>query len=522
MNIMKRERKEYLEREFARISERILADCAENKREKGWIIADDNSGELTGCVKRGLRYKELKNAGKVYEIDIDDTWTPSLRKKGENPGRECWNKLVAGAYKANHGLLVLNITNIEIFAHCRKLKQLVYPKENHHQRPLIALAPESKQDITPIDREFFIDKTIPTEFVFDGYVLMIINGISWEDVREYAFGKNGGEFVSMMAFYRELQIKDSMALFDLTKGKYSSIVASDYESQIYGCLDNLPCGIVTRGIADWLLSVPVFLVDTCQSCSYIPVQGKDCAVLIPEDKWTGVSYAEENAGLAARLKLWSLPELEVREDSKESEIAKTVPSKCWVDRFGVYISDDSFMPHRIFVWVDKIERYASYDPANATALLTQVILHELAHAYLDVRGRHNDKFTYSHPAYRFIEEALANALSLHLCMYSFSSEQYDFIDRFVKGQGDGYSEGLDLFNVYSIKYIFGSNGCGMWKTAKAIYDSSVAQIISKALGDNIIGDHIQPNWLRDLTRGISRLRLARLSQKRANASNNQK
>lgn len=312
----------------------------------------------------------------------------------------------------------------------------------------------------------------------------------------------------------KLKIKH-MAIFDLTIGKYPSIVASDYESQIYGCLGNMSCGIVMRMLADRLLSVPVFLVDTCQSCSYTPVQGKDCAVLIPEDKWTEASEAEEDAGLAARLKLWSLPELEVREDSKKSETAKTVPSKCWVDRFGVYISDDSFMPHRIFVWVDKIERYASYDPANATALLTQVILHELAHAYLDVRERHNDKFTYSHPAYRFIEEALANALSLHLCIDSFSVEQHDFIDRFVKGQGDGYSEGLDLFNAYPIQYIFGS-GCGMWKTAKAIYDSSVAQIISKALGDNIIGDHIQPNWLRDLTRGISRLRLDRLSQKRAN------
>lgn len=312
-----------------------------------------------------------------------------------------------------------------------------------------------------------------------------------------------------------------MAIIDLTKGKYSGIVSPDYESQVYGYLDNMQSGLMMRVWADRLLSVPVFLVDTCQSGSYIPVQGKDCAVLIPEDRWTGVADAEEGSGLAARLKLWSLPELEAREDAEKPEIAKRVHSQFLVDRFGVYISDESFIPQRIFVWVDKIERYASYDAANATALLTQAILHELAHAYLDVRERHNDKFTYRHPAYRFIEEALANALSLHLCMESFSAEQRGFIERFVKGQGGGYSEGWDLFNAYPVKYITGAHGCGVWNVVKATYDSSVARIICKALGDNIQGGYIHPDWLRDLTRGIKRLQLTRLSQKRVNASKEQ-
>lgn len=201
---MERESKEYLEDLFTRIYEHIKLNCAENNHyswlNKGWIITDDDSSELTECVKRGLHYDELKNAGKVYEIDIDDTWTPSLHKKEEMPGRECWNKLVAGAYKANHGLLVLNITNIEIFSDCWKLKQLAKQKDCDQPRPLIAWEPESEKDIAPIDWEF-IDENVPEEFAFDGYVLMNINGISWKDVKEYAMKEDSGEFNAMMVYY---------------------------------------------------------------------------------------------------------------------------------------------------------------------------------------------------------------------------------------------------------------------------------------------------------------------------------
>ncbi len=201
--------REYIECNFTRIYEHIKLNCAENNNyswlNKGWIIADDDSGELTDCVNRSLHYEELKNAGKVYEIDIDDTWTPSLHKKEEMQGRECWNKLVAGAYKANHGLLVLNITNIEIFSDCWKLKQLAKQEVVFDKpRPLIAWEPDSEEDIAPIDWEFFIDETVPVEFAFDGYVLMIIRGISWKDVSEYAMKEDSGEFNAMMVYYRRL------------------------------------------------------------------------------------------------------------------------------------------------------------------------------------------------------------------------------------------------------------------------------------------------------------------------------
>jgi hypothetical protein len=35
-----------------------------------------------------------------------------------------------------------------------------------------------------------------------------------------------------------------MAIIDLTKGKYSGIVSPDYESQVYGYLDNMPSGLM--------------------------------------------------------------------------------------------------------------------------------------------------------------------------------------------------------------------------------------------------------------------------------------
>ena len=64
-------------------------------------------------------------------------------------------------------------------------------------------------------------------------------------------------------------------------------------------------------------------------------------------------------------------------------------------------------------------------------------------------------------------------------------------------------------------YITGTTwaGCRMWNVVKINYDSSFAQIICKVLGDNIQDGYIHPNWLRELSRGIRKLQLTRLSPK---------
>ena len=169
---------------------------------KGFIIADDDSGELLRFVKESLRYNDLVRADKVCEITIDDTWDDALKKKGQMSGRENWNRLVAAAFKANGSLLVIHITNIKVFSHCWKLKQLA-----KQENDLEAWFPESSSDITPVDCEF-INERIPEKFLFDGNVLLVIEGIGWDRVKKYANEHDPDEFDAMMQFYSRIDMED--------------------------------------------------------------------------------------------------------------------------------------------------------------------------------------------------------------------------------------------------------------------------------------------------------------------------
>lgn len=55
---------------------------------------------------------------------IDDLWKDS---------RDCWNKIIAAAYKAKDGLLILNVSNMKFFEHCWwHIKQLAKQEADLH------------------------------------------------------------------------------------------------------------------------------------------------------------------------------------------------------------------------------------------------------------------------------------------------------------------------------------------------------------------------------------------------------
>lgn len=176
---------------------------------KGFIVVDDETGAKLQFVKKNINYDYLKKEDKVSELSIDDTWSTLLKKGNESGGRECWNRLLAAAYDADHarGLLVINISNIEIFGHCWKLKQLA-----KQETELVAWEPTTRDDIAPVDYRFFkkdpiID--IPEKFMFNGYVLLVIDkSICWEDIKQYGEEHDKGEFDAMMQFYRRVGIED--------------------------------------------------------------------------------------------------------------------------------------------------------------------------------------------------------------------------------------------------------------------------------------------------------------------------
>ena len=138
-------------------------------------------------------------------------------------------------------------------------------------------------------------------------------------------------------------------------------------------------------------NIPIYLVTTNQSTHRIPFQemGQTIYVDVPEDRFADCSLDPRN---------------HVSDDVIKSNSEKCVIS----DLLGVYVSQfkskssTGFAEKKseIFLWVDKIGDY-DYIP-----LIRQVLVHELAHAIMDVH-----EYPFFNPDYHlFREESLANSL----------------------------------------------------------------------------------------------------------------
>lgn len=189
--------KEFWSLRLSEINSHIMRDCAPGEYDwnrKGLIVADDESGEVLDFVKKNLKYDELKKAGKVNEINVDETcasWFIESEAHKDNCYKEFWNNLVVAAYKANHGLLVINISNMDAFKHCWHLKKLAKQEDK-----LVVWSAISGTEFTPNQL-----KELAEGFIFDGYVLIVINGMNWDEVSDFANDNNLGEFNAMMDFY---------------------------------------------------------------------------------------------------------------------------------------------------------------------------------------------------------------------------------------------------------------------------------------------------------------------------------
>ncbi|MBO5817927.1 MAG: WG repeat-containing protein [Paludibacteraceae bacterium] len=265
-----------------------------------------------------------------------------------------------------------------------------------------------------------------------------------------------------------------MQIHDLTNGKYAnltSLISGKHLDQLvmtnyrYTSLFNRNflfnryyLGTIEEKQMALLQEVPVFLVDRGMAGQFIQIPGTEVSMQIPLDSFPQEYY--EVAGDAGeeclrRLRHQNDDTCEGREceplpEDDSSPFKDEVPEyvTAIVDLLGVYVTARGLlMPERIFVWVDKVLECASYDQENAHALLEQVILHEYAHALLDVELyelRHTRYFSYEDYLYRYIEEACANAISLAYGMDSWSNKQQTFIENFVKRQPKEYAAGWDL------------------------------------------------------------------------------
>lgn len=263
-----------------------------------------------------------------------------------------------------------------------------------------------------------------------------------------------------------------MQIHDLTKGKYAVVSDLISRKQLDDAVvsafsylyiifnrnflyNRYYLGTMTEKQLTLLQEVPVFLVDRTMSGQSIWVPGTEVKIDVPKDTYDQDYYIKKdetyddffrrlrdyNDDLCKERECYPLP-LDRDNTLRSTEI---------VDLLGVYVAtQDSLMPKRIFVWVDKVLDCASHDQDNAHALLEQVILHEYAHALLDVTlygFRHTNYISYQDYLYYYMEEACANAISLTCAFRLWSSKQQKFIENFVKSQPKAYAAGWDLYDA---------------------------------------------------------------------------
>ena len=219
-------------------------------------------------------------------------------------------------------------------------------------------------------------------------------------------------------------------------------------------------------------NIPIYLVTTNQSTHRIPFQemGQTIYVDVPEDRFADCSLD---------------PLSPVSDDVIKSNSEKCVIS----DLLGVYVSQFKFKSKsstgfaekksEIFLWVDKIGDY-DYIP-----LIRQVLVHELAHAIMDVH-----EYPFFNPDYHlFREESLANALSLYIMgkIYKHDSNNYKFLVEFVSKQPLQYALGL----LYNDKLTI-TSAMGRWMEIKALNDpnNSLPKWVNKAV--SLLGSISRP------------------------------
>ena len=280
-----------------------------------------------------------------------------------------------------------------------------------------------------------------------------------------------------------------MQILDLTNGKYSNVLDSfcgirldEYVIKAFNSQDvfnknflfnRYYPGTMSQKLKSCFQEVPVFLVETSMSKKTICIPGTNVQIDVPADSYIEESFIDESFdGFFRRL-------MEEPMDNEEEEYGrkkKGTKGFTITDLLGVYISTpNDVTPSRIFVWIDKICECALQNQENSLVLLEQVILHEYAHALMDVSlygYNHTTRFHYSDYPYRYIEEACANAISLWCGFRHWSSTQQAFIESFVKKQPKEYAAGWDLYDSHRDDAVF-----EFWMQAKVQLDRKALMVL---------------------------------------------
>ena len=274
----------------------------------------------------------------------------------------------------------------------------------------------------------------------------------------------------------------------------SSIVALQSSIPFSSLAGPVVTGLMNDSLALYnrINNIPIYLVTTNQSTHRIPFQemGQTIYVDVPEDRFADCS----------------LDPLDYVSD----DVIKSNSEKCVIsDLLGVYVSQfksksstgfaekksEIFLwVDKIFWWVDKIKR--SVGDYDYKPLIKQVLVHELAHAIMDVH-----EYPFFNPnGHLFREESLANALSLYIMgkIYKHDSNNYKFLVEFVSMQPLQYALGL----LYNDKLTI-TSAMGRWMEIKAFHDpnNSLPKWVNNAV--SLLGSISRPlNSLENIPASI--------------------
>ena len=142
-------------------------------------------------------------------------------------------------------------------------------------------------------------------------------------------------------------------------------------------------------------------------------------------------------------------------DSKPEEIRD---ENSIIDLLGAYYSNRNGDSPYIELFLSAIDNSINNDENHFKWLFTKVLIHELAHAALDIFNleRNNgviEKIHYFSEFGRWREESMANALTLKIIRDYGNKDFYDYATRFMKSQPAEYALGVLMEDVRYLDFI---------------------------------------------------------------------
>lgn len=153
---------------------------------------------------------------------------------------------------------------------------------------------------------------------------------------------------------------------------------------------------------------------------------------------------------------------------RDSKPEKIRDENSIIDLLGAYYSNRKGGSPYIELFLSAIDNSINNDENHFKWLFTKVLIHELAHAALDIFNLESnnsviEKIHYSSEFGRWREESMANAVTLKIIRYYGNKDFYDYATQFMQSQPAEYALGvlMEDFRYWDFRSVFDSKEQGV-------------------------------------------------------------